>query len=139
MIKYMKVQFNASLENVTLARSIVSCFLLECDLTISVLNEVKTIVSEAVTNSIVHGYKCDNESLVLMLLELEDGILRITVEDNGVGIEDVEQARTPLYSTKLREERAGLGFTIMEVFSDEMTVNSSLNKGTTVYCVKRIA
>ena len=139
MIKFMKVQFNASLDNVTLARSIAACFLLECNLTVAVLNEVKTIVSEAVTNAIVHGYRCDNESLVSMELELEDGILRITVEDKGVGIENVEEARTPLFSTKLKEERAGLGFTIMEVFSDEMSVNSKPNEGTTVFCVKKIA
>ena len=138
MRKYMKTQFNASLDNVTLARSVAACFLLEQNLTVAVLNEVKTIISEAVTNAIVHGYQCDNESLVSMLLELEDDILRITVEDKGVGIDDVTQARTPLFSTKLQEERAGLGFTIMEVFSDEMSVNSELNEGTTVFCVKRI-
>ncbi len=138
MKKYMRVQFNASLDNVTLARSIAACFLLECNLTVGVLNEVKTIISEGVTNAIVHGYHCDNESLVTLLLELEDGILRITIEDQGVGIENVEEARTPLFSTKLKEERAGLGFTIMEVFSDEMSVNSNVGEGTTIFCVKRI-
>ena len=138
MIKFMRMQFNASLDNVTLARSVTGCFLLDSNLTVAVLNEVKTIVSEAVTNSIVHGYHIDNESLVTMELELEDGILRITIEDNGVGIENVEEARTTLLSTKLEEERAGLGFTIMEVFSDEMTVNSMLGEGTTVFCVKKI-
>ena len=138
MRKFVKVQFNASLDNVTLARSIATCFLLDKNLNVSVLNEIKTIVSEAVTNAIVHGYHCDNESIVEMELNLDEELLKIIVIDNGVGIENVEEARTPLFSTKLSEERAGLGFTIMEVFSDEMNVTSIVNQGTTICCLKKI-
>ena len=133
------MQFNASLDNVTLARSIATCFLLDNNLTVATLNEIKTIVSEAVTNAVVHGYHADGISIVEMELELEDDVLTIIISDKGVGIENVEEARTPLFSTKLSEERAGLGFTIMEVFSDEMNVTSNLNEGTVVRCVKKIA
>jgi len=139
MKKFIKTQFNASINNVTLARSIATCFLLDENLTVATLNEIKTIVSEAVTNSIVHGYHSDNISIVELNLELDEGILKITIRDKGVGIENIEEARTPLFSTKLSEERAGLGFTIMEVFSDEMNVTSELNEGTVVTCVKKIA
>lgn len=139
MDKYMKVQFKADLENVALARGIVACFLFDMELTISSLNEIKTIISEAVTNSIVHGYQNDKISLVTMILNLNNNILKIEIIDEGIGIEDVEQARLPLFSTKLSEERAGLGFTIMDVFSDEMYVESELGKGTKVSCVKKIA
>lgn len=139
MEKFMKVQFKANVDNVSLARGIVACFLYDNELTVSTLNEIKTIVSEAVTNAIVHGYHHDNLSLVTMTLSLSEDILTLIISDEGVGIEDVEKARTPLFSTKLSEERAGLGFTIMEVFSDELYVDSAVGKGTTISCVKKIA
>jgi len=138
MEKYMKIEFKARLENVSLARGVVACFLFDNDLTISVLNEIKTIVSEAVTNAIVHGYQNDNKSIVTVSMLLIDDILTLTVHDVGIGIKNIEEARTPLFSTKLNEERSGLGFTIMEVFSDEIYIDSEEGSGTTVSCIKKI-
>ena len=83
MEKYMKVQFKANLENVSLSRGVVSCFLFEENLTIGVLNEIKTIVSEAVTNAIVHGYHQDNQSIVTLVMSLDDNILKLVIEDYG--------------------------------------------------------
>ena len=138
MRNYMEMKFSALLKNVVFARGAVSSFLVEQDLTLSLINEIKTITSEAVTNAIVHGYNQDPEMFVFLSMELNDNILKLTVKDDGVGSEDIEQARTPLYSTKLDEERAGLGFTIMDIFSDEMEIVSKLGEGTTVICLKKL-
>lgn len=135
----MEMKFSATLKNVSLARGAVASFLLEQDLTINLVNEIKTIVSEAVTNAIVHGYAQNADELVFMSLSLENKKLTITVQDTGVGIVDVEKARKPLFTTREDEDRAGLGFTIMEIFSDSVEVNSEVGKGTTVICTKMIA
>ena len=92
----------------------------------------KTVVSEAVTNAIIHGYNEDSEKLVYLEISYDDEAVYFIVKDEGVGISDIEKAKEPLYSTKLEEERAGLGFTIMEVFTDSMIIESELNKGTTL-------
>ncbi len=134
----VKIKMCANKNNITFARGAIASFLVNCDLTINVLNEIKTIVSEAVTNAIVHGYLNDEEKIVHLEFDLNDDLLTIIVEDFGVGIEDVEKAKEPLFSTKLQEERAGLGFTIMEVFSDEMTVESKLGIGTKIVCTKKL-
>lgn len=134
----VKIKMSANKNNITFARGAVSSFLVNCDLTINFLNEIKTIVSEAVTNAIVHGYLNDENKIVNLEFDLNDDLLTIVVEDFGVGIEDVEKAKEPLFSTKLQEERAGLGFTIMEVFSDEMIVESKVGEGTKVICKKSI-
>lgn len=138
MKNYMEMKFSALLKNVIFARGAVSSFLVEQDLTLSLINEIKTITSEAVTNAIVHGYNQDPEKFVFLSMELDNNILKLTIKDEGVGIEDVEQARAPLFSTKLDEERAGLGFTIMDIFSDEMEIISKLGEGTTVICLKKL-
>ena len=96
-------------------------------------------MSEAVTNAIVHGYQENERETVYMLLELAGEQLTIKVVDTGVGIEDIEKAREPLFSTRDFEERAGLGFTIMDIFSDQLTVISAPGEGTTVIAVKNIA
>ena len=103
----------------------------------NVLNEIKTAISEAVTNAIVHGYKNDATKLVEMDMYIDSEELTIVVKDYGVGIEDVEVAKQPMYSTKESEDRAGLGFTIMEVFTDELVVESKLNEYTIVTMKKR--
>jgi len=136
MKKYVNMKFNAILENVTFARGTVASFLIDEELTINELNEIKTIVSEGITNAIVHGYLEDKTKEVEFIMELENDKLTITIKDKGVGIEDVSRAREPLFSTKLETERAGLGFTIMEIFSDELEVISKLNEGTTVIAKK---
>ena len=104
---------------------------------IDFLNEIKTAISEAVTNAIVHGYKSDESKLVEFVMSYDDSQITMEVIDYGIGIEDIEQARVPLYSSKISEERAGLGFTIMEVFSDELMVESVLGEKTIVTMVKR--
>ena len=111
---------------------------MDLDLMLNELNEVKTIVSEAVTNAIVHGYNEDEEKLVFMKLELIDDEFRVTVIDKGCGISDVDKAREPLYSSRASDDRAGLGFTIMEIFSDELTVESIVGEGTKITCVKKM-
>jgi stage II sporulation protein AB (anti-sigma F factor) len=132
------MEFSAKLANVTFARGAISSFLLDIDLTLNTINEVKTIVSEAVTNAIVHGYNQDASKMVYLEFELDNTTLMITIRDEGVGIPDVEKAKEPLFTTKLTEERAGLGFTIMEIFSDELEVISQVDVGTTVICTKAL-
>lgn len=136
MEKFMKMQFNADLKNVPFSRAIVASFFLDENITLNVINEIKTIVSEAVTNAIVHGYNSDNNKEVYLNLFLNDNTLIIEVEDKGIGIEDLNKAKEPLYTTKFTEERAGLGFTIMEIFSDEMEIDSKINEGTRLRITK---
>lgn len=133
----MKVAFLAKTENVIFCRTIAMGFLINLNLEVGILNEIKTAVSEAVTNAIVHGYRNDESQLVEFMMYYDEEKITMEVLDYGVGIENVEQARVPLYSSKITEERAGLGFTIMEVFSDELIVESVLGEKTKVTMVKR--
>lgn len=134
----VKMEMNANKNNITFARGAISSFLVNLPLTINFLNEIKTVISEAVTNAIVHGYDSNENEKVFLEFDLNNDVLTIIVKDNGVGIENIEKAKEPLFSTKLQEDRAGLGFTIMEVFSDSMEVISELNKGTTIICKKKM-
>lgn len=134
----LSVKFNSNVKNVSLARSVASAFLIEIDPTLSFLNEIKTIVSEAVTNAIVHGYDSDESKEVTMNLELNDEEVVIEVIDLGKGINNIDEARTPLFSTKKDLERSGLGFTIIEVFSDTLEVSSLDNLGTTIHATKKL-
>lgn len=138
MKNYLEMKFSATLKNVSFARGTVACFLLEQDLSLNLINEIKTIVSEAVTNAVVHGCAENPGELVMMELLLENNRLTITVRDDGAGIPDVKKAREPLYTTREDEDRAGLGFTIMEIFSDSVEVMSEPGKGTTVICTKML-
>ncbi len=135
----VSVRFKSNVKNVALARNIASAFIIEADPTVSLINEVKTIVSEAVTNAIVHGYDNDEDKEVTMNLELENNELSIEVIDYGLGISDIEQAKTPLYSTKTDVERSGLGFTIIEVFSDSLEITSLEGLGTTIHATKKLS
>jgi len=137
MYNELKTSFLSRGENVMLARTIAVGFLVELDLPLNIVNEVKTIVSEAVTNAIVHGYRSDMTKTVYFNMHYDDDALYIEVIDYGVGILDIEKAKEPLFSTKLDEERAGLGFTIMEVFTDDLKVTSKINEGTKVLMVKK--
>lgn len=134
----VKIEMNANKNNITFARGAISSFLVNLPLTINFLNEIKTVISEAVTNAIVHGYNSNENEKVFLEFDLKNDVLTIIVKDNGIGIENIEKAKEPLFSTKLQEDRAGLGFTIMEVFSDSMEVISELNKGTTIICKKKM-
>ena len=138
MDNWLKTQIKANLKNVALARNISQIFFSQIDSTLAFLNEIKAIVSEAVTNSIVHGYNLDDNMEVELNLAYDESFLYIDVIDNGVGIADIELAKTPMFTTKPEDERSGLGFTIIDVFSDEMQIMSELGKGTTVKIVKKI-
>lgn len=133
----MSVKFLAKKENVIFARGVAGAFLVNLNLELGFLNEIKTAISEAVTNSIVHGYLCDDTKLVELSMSYDDEVVTVEIIDTGVGIEDITKAKEPLYSTKLEEERAGLGFTIMEVFTDQLLVTSIVNQGTKVKMIKK--
>ena len=119
------------------ARSAVACFAAQLDPTMEELGDIKTAVSEAVTNCIVHAYPNQIGMITLKCRILEDHILDIVIKDKGLGIEDVEKARTPLYTTG-GDERSGMGFTIMESFMHELKVSSKPQKGTTVHMKRKI-
>ena len=130
--------FPSRSSNEGFARSAVACFAAQLDPTLNELEDIKTAVSEAVTNAIVHAYP-DTIGRVTVRLRIREGhVLEIVVKDRGVGIADVERARTPLFTTG-GEERSGMGFTIMESFMDDLKVRSAPGKGTTVTMRRRIA
>lgn len=120
------------------ARTAAACFAAQLDPTLDEVNDIKTAVSEAVTNAIVHAYPNSLGKVKLRLRLFEDNLLEISVQDWGVGIEDIDQARTPLFTTG-DAERSGMGFTIMESFMDSLRVRSVPGKGTTVVMRRRIA
>ena len=120
------------------ARTAAACFAAQLDPTLDELADIKTAVSEAVTNAIVHAYPDRLGRITLRLRLLEGGVLEVQVKDAGVGIPDIEQARTPLFTTG-SEDRSGMGFTIMESFMDTLKVRSAVGRGTTVTMRKRIA
>lgn len=132
----VSIKIQSKLENIAFARTICSSFLININPTISFIDELKTVISEAVTNAIVHGYENRTNKEVLIELGYDDENVYLKIADNGVGIENIEKAKEPLYSSKSIEERAGLGFTIMEVFTDSMVVNSILGSGTTLEFIK---
>lgn len=143
MNNYMKMEIKASLENVACVRVALTSFVSNLEITIDELMDVKTAVSEAVTNSIEHGYEnnLDDNSTVIInayIYEEDDDVIKIEVKDKGIGIEDVELALTPTYTSKPELEHAGMGFTIMETFMDEILIVSDIKKGTSVTMIKRI-
>ena len=138
MLNQVKITFAGRSVNEGFARAALAAFLVQLDPTVPQLADIKTAVSEAVTNCIVHAYPDRLGKVALKLRLKEGGILEILVRDWGVGIADVEQARTPLFTTG-SEERSGMGFTIMESFMDVVKVRSTPGKGTQVTMRKRIS
>ena len=140
MSNVMKTEFSALAENEAFARSAAAAFVMPLDPTVEELTEIKTAGSEAVSNSIIHGYEgCadrENAKVIMECSILNGGKLVITVEDHGVGIDDVERAMEPMFSTGDSEERSGMGFTVMESFTDRLKVMSEKGKGTTVIMTK---
>ena len=132
------ISFLSRSANEGFARTAAACFAAQLDPTLDEVNDIKTAVSEAVTNAIVHAYPDRLGKVALRLRLFEDGVLEIVVKDWGVGIEDVEKARQPLYTTG-SEERSGMGFTIMESFMDALRVRSTPGKGTTGTMRRRIS
>lgn len=138
MENYATLEFMSRSTNESFARIAVAGFAAQLDPTLDELGDIKTSVSEAVTNAIVHAYPDELGRIMVKMKLLDSNILEIVVRDWGKGIENVEQARRPLYTTG-GEERSGMGFTIMESFMDHLKVKSELGKGTTVVMRKRIA
>ncbi len=135
----MKLQFSARAENEGFARSAAAAFVACMDPTIEELTEIKTGVSEAVSNSIIHGYDGDPGQMVELECQLRpSGKVILIVRDWGVGIEDVEKAREPMFTTGSAEERSGMGFTVMESFMDRLEVVSRTGEGTTVTMTKQL-
>lgn len=130
-------EFPSKSINEALARSAVACFASQLDPTLEELGDIKTAVSEAVTNCIVHGYRDTIGKITIRCRILPDNTLDIMVRDRGNGIEDVAKARTPMYTTG-GDDRSGMGFTIMESFMHELKVVSKPLKGTTVHMKRRI-
>ncbi len=134
---YIKMEFPSKSVNEGYARSAVAAFAAQLDPTMDELGDIRTAVSEAVTNAIVHAYPDSIGTIWLKARILEGNQLEIVVRDKGRGISDISQAMQPLYTTG-GEERSGMGFTIMESFTDRLRVRSSPGKGTTVTMVRRI-
>ncbi len=134
----MKLEFVSKSANEGFARAAVAAFVAQLDPTLEELADIKTAVSEAVTNAIVHGYGHPG-GLVTVCCELkEDKTVKIIIRDEGRGIEDVKQAIQPLYTKSADSERSGMGFTVMETFMDAMTVESAPGQGTTVTLTKQL-
>lgn len=134
----LTMKFNSISENEKFARNSVASFLVPLDPTISELDDIKTAVSEAVTNCIVHGYEYDENGEIEIKVEYEQNTAKISVSDNGVGIKDLQKALAPFYTTKPDSDRSGMGFTLMQSFMDDMQVYSEEGKGTTVVMTKKI-
>lgn len=137
-INEMKLSFPSKSCNEAFARSAVSAFIMNLDPTLNELSDLKTAVSEAVTNCIVHGYRRQSGMIYISGKITEDSKVSIKIRDKGCGIENVEQAMQPLFTTASEEERAGLGFAVMQSFCDKVRVKSQQQKGTTVTLEKRI-
>ena len=134
---YIKLEFPSKSVNESYARSAVAAFAAQLDPTLEELGDIRTAVSEAVTNAIVHAYPNDIGIIKMKLRIVDEDKLEITVMDKGRGIPDLRQAMEPLYTTG-GEERSGMGFTIMESFTDRLKVRSAPGKGTTVTMLRRI-
>ncbi len=125
--------------NESAARAVVSSFVVQADPTVEELSDIRTAVSEAVTNSIVHGYRHSKGKIKITVQLLNDREICVKIKDWGCGISDVKQAMEPLFTTAPEEERSGLGFSVMENFMDKLSVKSNPGKGTTVTMRKRLS
>lgn len=139
IINRLTARFSSVSENESLSRILITGFIMPYDPTVEEIADIKTAVSEAVTNCIVHAYKNRTDGIIeLKATYTDNSKLTVTVKDHGCGIEDVDLARRPLYTTDKENERSGMGFSIMETFSDRLTVRSEVSKGTRVTLVKRL-
>ncbi len=134
---YMILEFPSKSSNEAFARSAVACFASQMDPTLEELNDIKTAVSEAVTNCIVHAYPDEYGIITLRCRILKDNVLDIVVKDKGVGIPDIEKAKTPMFTTG-GADRSGMGFTIIESFMTSFDVSSEPGRGTTVHMRRRL-
>jgi len=135
---HFKLTIPARSQNESFARTAVSAFASQLDPTVEEINDIKAAVSEAVTNCIVHAYGDELGMIEIVSQIKSDDVIYIRVRDKGCGIEDIAQARTPLFTTCEQGERAGLGFAVMESFMDKLRVYSRIGKGTTITMSKRL-
>ncbi|MBR4071039.1 MAG: anti-sigma F factor [Clostridia bacterium] len=135
----LETKFPSLSRNESLARSLVSAFIMQSDPTVSELSDIKCAVSEAVTNSIVHGYKEQSGTIYMRIESSSDRIIKIEIRDKGCGIENIETAMQPLYTSDPEGERSGMGFTVMETFCDKVRVVSKKGKGTKVVLIKKLS
>ncbi|MDF2542768.1 MAG: hypothetical protein K0S47_2486 [Herbinix sp.] len=133
----MLLEFESRSQNESFARTVVAAFAAQLDPTIEELADIKTAVSEAVTNSIIHGY-VDYVGIIRMKCIICENQLTVEISDTGAGIENITKAMEPLYTTRPELERSGMGFSFMEAFMDELSVNSQIGEGTTVRMKKRV-
>ena len=138
ILNEIRCVFPADSRNESLARSVVTSFSAQLDPSVNEVGEIKTAVSEAVTNCIVHAYREEKGSIEMVVRVLESNVLYIKIRDKGCGIEDVQQAMEPLYTSAPEEDRAGLGFAVMESFMDKVSVRSKPQKGTSVIMTRKI-
>ena len=137
MKNYINVEFPSIEVNEAFARATAGVFATQLEITMEELEDIKTAVSEAVTNAIIHGY-CEKRGIVKMKCEIHNDIIEIEVSDDGCGIPDVSLAMQPLYSNSKYEERSGMGFTVMQSFMDTLSVKSEVGKGTKVIMTKKV-
>jgi stage II sporulation protein AB (anti-sigma F factor) len=135
----MSIEFVSKSQNEGFARVAVAAFVAQLDPTIDEINDVKTAVSEAVTNSIIHGYENKEDGIVRIEAEINKNEVTIVIIDKGMGIEDINQAMEPLYTSRPDLERSGMGFTVMETFMDELKVESQKGIGTKVVIRKKFS
>ena len=141
MERLFRVQIEADLRNQGLARSVTAAYASEFDPTVDELTEIKTAVSEAFSNAVIHGYPEEEQHEGIVEIEFATApraTLIIKVRDTGVGIENIAQAMEPLFTTDTGDERSGMGFTVMESFMDKIKVDSKPGKGTTVTMIKKL-
>lgn len=136
-VNEFKMTVDSRSVNEGFTRTVVAAFAAQLDPTLEEINDIKTAVSEAVTNCIVHGYKNSVGKIFITVRIKSESAVLITIKDRGAGIEDIKKAREPLFTTG-GSDRAGLGFSVMESFTDKLTVRSSVGRGTTVTLYKRI-
>lgn len=134
----IRLSFPAMSEYERFARTVAAAFAIPLDPTVEELDEIKTAVSEAVTNAVIHGYRGE-EGVIELEAELCGRELTYTIHDAGIGISDIDKAREPLFSGSGDPERSGMGFSIMEAFTDELAVTSAVGEGTTIVMKKRLA
>ncbi|NFH79904.1 anti-sigma F factor [Clostridium botulinum] len=133
----MNLEFVSKSQNEAFARVAVAAFIAQLDPTIDEISDVKTAVSEAVTNSIIHGYENKEDGIIKIEVEICDGEVTIEITDNGKGIEDIPKVMEPLYTSRPDLEKSGMGFTVMETFMDGLLVESEKEKGTRVRMKKK--
>lgn len=137
-MNYFEMKVKSISENEKFVRNVVGMFVVPLNPTLDMLDDIKTAVSEAITNCVVHGYNADENGDIYIKVSTDESSVTISIEDKGEGIENLELALTPFYTTKPDDERSGMGFTLMQSFMDQVDVVSEVGKGTIVIMKKNL-